>query len=158
MEPWKEELLKILKLSVERASAIARRYYSAKPMSLDELLDHLEKVKITSIATVKPSGAPHIVPVSFVQLDGKIYINTSNKSVRYRNILHQKRVCLTFIDGSRVGILEGVAKIAGETSKFSAGPVDQAFIWKYKKARRDTSNSVMVEIMPTKIFTYKGAD
>ena len=157
MEPWKEELVKILRLSVEHASAIAKRYYSARPMSLDELLEHLERVKIASIATVKPSGGPHIVPVSFVQFNGKIYINTSKKSIRYRNILHQKRVCLTFIDGSRVGILEGVAKIAGETSKFSAGPVDQAFIGKYDKARRVTSNSVMVEIMPTKIFTYKGA-
>ena len=158
MEAWREELLKILTTSVEHASSIAKRYYAARPMSLDELLDHFEKVKITSIATVKPSHAPHIVPVSFVHLNGKIYINTSKRSIRYRNILHQNQVSLTAIDGSRIVILEGVAKIAGETGKFSGGPIDRAFIGKYEKARRVTPYSVMVEIMPTKIFTYKGTD
>lgn len=157
-EPWKEELANTLKTSMDGASPIAKRYYTSRPMSLDELLDHFDKVMIVSIATVKSSGAPHIVPVSFVHHKGKVYINTSNRSARYRNIMHENRVALSFIDGSRVVLLEGIADVAGETSKFSGGEVDQAFIRKYGRPRKVTAYSVMVEIRPTKVFTYKGLE
>ena len=110
------------------------------------------------LARAKPSGSPHIVPVSYVQFERRIYINTSNRSTRYRNIIHQNKTSMTFIDASRIAILEGVAKIAGETSKFSGGQVDQAFIRKYHKARMVTPYAVIVEIKPTKIFTYMGVD
>ena len=127
-------------------------------MSVDELLAYLERVRFTSIATVKPSGAPHIVPVSFVHNRGKIYVNTSMKSIRYRNITRNNRVALTFLEGSKAVILEGIASASGKTSEFVGGDVGQAFLMKYGKERRITPYSVMLEIVPTRIFTYKGGE
>ncbi len=158
VELWKEELGNILRTSIDRASPIAKKYYASKPMSLDELLWHFDKVMTASVATVKPSGAPHVVTVSFVNHRGRLYINTSKRSARYRNTLHESRVAMSFIDGSKIVLLEGIARIAGETSKFTGGKVDQAFIRKYGRARRVTPYSVMVEVKPAKIFSYKGRE
>ncbi len=127
-------------------------------MSVDELLAYLERVRFASIATVKPSGAPHIVPVFFVHNRGKIYVNTSMKSIRYRNITRNNRVALTFLEGSKAVILEGIASVSGKTSEFVGGDVGRAFLMKYGKERRITPYSVMLEIVPTRIFTYKGVE
>ena len=153
---WREDLNEILRNSIERGSRSTKRIYSTRPMSIDELLAYFDRIKVATFASVRPSGAPHVVPVSFIHCSGRIYVNTNTRSVRYKNIRSSNRVALTFLEGSKVVILEGIAMAAGSTGEFIGGEIGGAFLIKYGKERRVTPDSVMMEIIPSKILTYRG--
>jgi F420H(2)-dependent biliverdin reductase len=62
------------------------------------------------VATVRPDGRPHLAPVWFVFVDGKIYLSTESTSVKAKNITTNNRVALTLEDGSHPVICEGTAR------------------------------------------------
>jgi hypothetical protein len=76
----------------------------------DNALDKLEKQQNIWIASVKPGGLPHLVPVWFVWLTGKIYIGTDPKSVKARNLRINPRAALALEDGGSPVICEGSAR------------------------------------------------
>lgn len=153
---WREDLNEILKRSIDGGIRSTKRLYSIRPMSIDELLDYFGRIKVATFASVRPSGAPHVVPISFIHCRGRIYVNTNTRSVRYRNTRSNNRVALTLLERSKVVIVEGMAVVAGSTDEFIGGEIGKAFLMKYGKERRVTPNSVMMEIIPSKILTYGG--
>jgi general stress protein 26 len=70
----------------------------------------LEAAQNVWIATVRPGGRPHLVPVWFVVEDGRWYICTSPASVKARNLQSNPRVALALEDGSDPYIVEGEAR------------------------------------------------
>ena len=62
------------------------------------------------VATVRPDGRPHLVPVWFVVADGKWYICTAPDSVKARNLQSNPKIVLALEDGSNPHIVEGEAK------------------------------------------------
>jgi len=51
-----------------------------------------EEMKMIYVATTKPSGSPHIVPVFSIFFDGKVYFETDRNSVKVKNILKNNNV------------------------------------------------------------------
>ena len=62
------------------------------------------------VATVRPDGRPHLVPVWFVVAGDKWYICTAPASVKARNLQRNAYVALALEDGSNPYIVEGEAR------------------------------------------------
>jgi len=59
------------------------------------------------LATTRPDGRPHLVPVWFVWRRGHFYACIESRSVKARNIHLKNQVSLALGDGSRPVICEG---------------------------------------------------
>ena len=78
-------------------------------MSDDELRDFLAEHKIVSVATVGPSGRPHLVPLWYVpQPDGDLIGWTFAKSQKAKNLERDPRATLQVEDGVEYQELRGV--------------------------------------------------
>ena len=73
--------------------------------------ERLATAKNVWLATVKPDGRPHLVPVWFVVLDERWYFVTAPKSVKARNLQKNAHVALALEDGSSPHIVEGQAAV-----------------------------------------------
>ena len=78
-------------------------------MAVDGRLDSAQNVWV---ATARPGGRPHLVPVWFVvDADtGRWYICTAPESVKARNLRANPAVALALEDGSSPYIVEGEAR------------------------------------------------
>lgn len=61
------------------------------------------------LATVRPDGRPHLIPIWYVVHAEVYYICTAPGSVKARNIAHNARVTLALEDGDKPFIVEGEA-------------------------------------------------
>lgn len=61
------------------------------------------------IATVRPDGRPHLVPIWFCFLRGFFYVCAESRSVKARNLASAPRVSLALEDGTAPLIAEGQA-------------------------------------------------
>ncbi len=73
--------------------------------------DRLTNERNIWMATVRPDGRPHLVPVWFVWFQEKIYIGMQPGSVKANNLEKNDRIALSLEDGSDVVICEGTAVI-----------------------------------------------
>jgi hypothetical protein len=62
------------------------------------------------LATVRPGGRPHLVPVWFVYLNGEFFICIEPGSVKASNINSNPAIVLALEDGSNPVICEGIAR------------------------------------------------
>src|SRR5512135_2642505 len=79
------------------------------------------------LATVRPNGTPHLVPIWFVWVAGKIYLCTGADSVKVSNLMQNPHVSLALEDGSQPLVIEGQARPIGAAPQ----PVIAAFQKKY---------------------------
>ncbi len=100
------------------------------------------------LATVRPNGTPHLVPIWFVWLDGRIYLCTGADSVKVRNIQAQPYVSIALEDGSQPVVIEGRAHLIGQVAR----SVVEAFRSKYDwDITTDETYTQVIEIEPEKI-------
>lgn len=93
------------------------------------------------MATVRPNGTPHLVPIWFVVVDKKWYFATDPKSVKARNLQHNPAIAISLEDGTNPLVVEGNAKIVKPTKR-----VADAFLKKYDWDVSDDGDYVMFEI------------
>ena len=80
-------------------------------MTLDPQVERrLQTEQNLWLATVRPNGAPHLVPIWFVWVAGKIYLCTGADSVKVRNLLQNPQVSIALEDGSQPIVIEGLAQ------------------------------------------------
>ena len=118
-------------------------------MTLDPKVERrLQTEQNLWLATVRLNGSPHLVPIWFVWVAGKIYLCTSADSIKVRNLMQNPHVSIALEDGLHPVVIEGLAKPIGVTPK----PVIAAFKKKYDWDISDDSeyNQVVV-IEPKKI-------
>ena len=72
--------------------------------------DRLDEAKNVWIATVRPDGRPHLVPIWFVVDGGRWYLCTMPGSVKARNLSQNPRIALALEDGSNPYVIEGEAR------------------------------------------------
>lgn len=94
----------------------------------------LARSMIARIATVSARGTPQIMPLYFVVLDGKLYMNNATTSPTVRNIQARPHVVLLF-EGDRAQIRDHCLRITG-TAAFREDPtimrgVSLRAVWKY---------------------------
>jgi PPOX class probable F420-dependent enzyme len=63
---------------------------------------------VVQVATTRPDGSPHVVPLWFVWRDEAVYVSCRRDSTTWRNIEHDPRVALSFHAGRRWDELAGV--------------------------------------------------
>ena len=72
--------------------------------------DRVEEARNVWMATVRPDGRPHLVPVWYVVDAGRWYICTGPDSVKARNLTHNPQIALALEDGTNPVIVEGEAR------------------------------------------------
>jgi len=125
---------------------------------------------IARLATVKPDGSPHVVPV-WQHWDGKaMYIIPRARSSFVANIGYESRVCVSCADdgpGHRRVLIEGVAEIvegpsvmagrmleiAKEMAARYMGPEGSAYV-----DQTDDRPRYLVRVAPAKITSWQGGD
>jgi PPOX class probable F420-dependent enzyme len=70
----------------------------------------LEREHNIWLATVRPDGRPHLVPIWFVVDEGCWYICTAPESVKARNLQANPRVVVALEDGDNPFVVEGMAR------------------------------------------------
>ncbi len=100
------------------------------------------------LATVRPDGRPHLVPIWFVWVHERIYICTEGSSVKVKNIAANPRASAALEDGNKPIIAEGRAIILQRP--YPDGVIDE-FKQKYGwDITTDGSYNALIEITPEK--------
>lgn len=122
----------------------------------------IERERVCRVATAGASGMPHLVPVCQVVADGKIYFASGNDGRKVLNLAENLRVALTVdLYSDDWAHLKGVM-VQGRATVIARGPkfrrVRALLYRKYpqypREAALDPSDSVVVEVTPTRVFTW----
>ena len=105
------------------------------------------------IATVRGDGKPHLTPVWFVWLDGKVYIAIGTETQKFANLRNNQAVSLALPDSDKVIILEGEAHA---TDRNTTDKLGDYFFHKYEWDFRydETADWRLVEITLHKIMAW----
>jgi PPOX class probable F420-dependent enzyme len=76
-----------------------------------QVLDRLNEHKNIWLASVRPDGRPHLVPIWFAWYEDRFYICIEPSSVKAVNITQNQQVSLALEDGSSPVICEGRAVV-----------------------------------------------
>ena len=131
----------------------------------NNLLTFVSKSSISSrIATVTPSGAPHISSTGFINQDDRLYIPSLVDTKKIEHLQNNSSVAFeidisesTVDDVSLRGIIvEGKANLLYEPSFFEE--IISLYYQKYSISENDfrrnimtTDNSLLIEVVPSKI-------
>ena len=114
------------------------------------------------VATVDGAGTPHLVPVCQVVADGKIYFASGNDARKVKNLRANPCVAVTVdLYSEAWAHLKGVM-VQGDAALIDKGPrfrKARALLYaKYPQypdeAALDESDSVIVEVTPTRVFAW----
>lgn len=123
-------------------------------------LIHWERV--CRVATVGEAGVPHLVPVCHVVADGKIYFASGSDGRKVLNLKDNARLALTVdLYSDAWANLKGVM-VQGRARLIERGPrfrkIRALLYRKYPQypgeAALDESDSVVVEVTPTRVFSW----
>jgi F420H(2)-dependent biliverdin reductase len=108
----------------------------------------LETSRNLWLATVRPNGSPHLVPIWFVWVNDKAYLCTSNESVKARNISRNPRVAFALEDGDDPVLIQGTAKLLDEFPVDVVAAFQKKFNW---NIRSDSTYNTLIEITPERV-------
>lgn len=78
-------------------------------MSADEVGRFLDEQRVATLATLGPSGQPHLVAMWYAVLDGVLWFETKAKSQKATNLRRDPRVTVMVETGDTYDALRGVA-------------------------------------------------
>jgi len=78
-------------------------------MSDDEVAAYIESSRTATMATIGPTGTPHLVAMWFGVIDGQIWFETKMKSQKAQNLLRDGRLTCMIEDGETYDSLRGVS-------------------------------------------------
>lgn len=81
---------------------------SAITMGDDEVAAYLDEQRVLNVATIGPSGHPHVVAMWYVMLDGKPAFWTFGKSQKIMNIRRDPKITALVESGDTYQQLRGV--------------------------------------------------
>ncbi len=113
-----------------------------------EAIQKLEAQKVIWFGSVREDGRPHLAPVWFVWLEGKLYIGTDPRSVKSRNLRSNPHVVLALENGTNPVICEGEARVFPEPLP---EPLKAVFFAKYEwDLTKEPQYNQVVEVIPSK--------
>lgn len=100
------------------------------------------------LATARPNGRPHLIPVWFLWLNGNFYFCTAMRSVKARNLMANPRASVALEDGNQPVIAECAARLV-------ARPYSDELIRGFKEkydwdVRKTSQYDSMFELQPYK--------
>ena len=78
-------------------------------MTHEEIGDFVLHQRIANLATIGPSGQPHLVAMWYAVIDGEVWIETKRKSQKVVNLRRDGRVSVLIEAGSTYDELRGVS-------------------------------------------------
>lgn len=118
--------------------------------------------RVCRVATAGPGGMPHVVPVCHVVADGKIYFASGRGGRKVLNLQANARIAVTVdLYTEEWSGLKGVM-VQGRPRLIEGGPafrrIRRLLYAKYPQypdeAALEESDSVIVEVTPTRVFTW----
>ena len=100
------------------------------------------------LATVRPNGAPHLVPIWFVWVAEKIYLCTGADSVKVRNLVQNPHVSIALEDGTQPIVIEGLAQPIGRPPTTVVDEFQRKYDWDITS---DDTYTQVIEIQPERI-------
>ena len=118
--------------------------------------------RVCRVATVSAEGVPHVVPVCHVLVGQKLYFGSGDDGTKVRNIKANPRITVTVDEysdhwaGLKGAMIQGRARLIERGPEFTRA---RARLYeKYpqypKEAALATSDSVIIEVTPTRVFTW----
>lgn len=118
---------------------------------MERITPRLEAAPNIWLATVRPNGRPHLIPIWFVWLDGKVWISTGDGSRKHLNIRHNPHVSVSLEDGTNPLVLEGTAR--EETDPAVRDQLAPHFLKKYEwDFRKDDEYGMLISVTPLKML------
>jgi hypothetical protein len=116
------------------------------------VMKRLENAKNIWIATVRPNGRPHLVPIWFAWHEGKLFACIEASSVKGRNLQENSYLSLALEDGSSPIICEGTARaLPHPWPKPVVEQFDQKYAWDIEN---DGQYDQVIEILPERWLTW----
>jgi PPOX class probable F420-dependent enzyme len=78
-------------------------------MTEDEVATFLEQQRTATMATLGPSGAPHLVAMWYAVLDGQVWFETKARSQKAVNLRRDARITCMVEEGETYDTLRGVS-------------------------------------------------
>jgi len=121
-------------------------------MSAAEITEFLTEQRVATLATISPSGQPHLVAMWYAVLDGVLWFETKAKSQKATNLRRDGRVTVMIETGDTYDALRGVslegrATIVDDADALWAVGVN---IWERYNGPYTEETRPMVEFMLTK--------
>lgn len=126
------------------------------------LADFVACERVSRVATAGAAGVPHLVPVCHVLAGGKVYFASGDDGRKVKNIVENPRVTLTVdLYSDHWGTLKGVmiqgrARLIERGSRFRR--IRDRLYRKYPQYPREAalspSDSVVIELTPTRVFSW----
>jgi nitroimidazol reductase NimA-like FMN-containing flavoprotein (pyridoxamine 5'-phosphate oxidase superfamily) len=122
----------------------------------------IHRERVCRVATAGPGGMPHLVPVCQVVAGGKIYFGSGTDGRKVENLKANPQVAVTVdLYSEAWSHLKGVM-VQGRARLIPRGPqfnrIRALLYAKYPQYPREAalapSNSVIVEVTPTHVFTW----
>ncbi len=124
----------------------------------------LKEQKILHLATIDQDNFPHIVPVWYIYQEGKIYIGTSTRTTKAKNIKKNKRVSFCIDVGIRSPKIRGTMA-AGKASlileKNKVSKIAKKILLRYFKTLKNKSakeilddTNCIIEIIPNQFSEW----
>ena len=78
-------------------------------MSDDEIAAFVDRSRTATMATVGPTGAPHVVAMWYAVIDGQVWFETKSRSQKAQNLRRDDRITCMIEDGLTYDTLRGVS-------------------------------------------------
>src|SRR5687767_6741207 len=78
-------------------------------MSADEIDAFLTRSRTATMATIGPTGMPHLVAMWYGLIDGRVYFETKAKSQKVQNLRRDPRIVVAVEAGDTYDQLRGVS-------------------------------------------------
>ena len=130
-------------------------------MSDEEIVAYLEEQKVLNVATIGPTGHPHVVAMWYVVLDGQPAFWTFGKSQKIMNIRRDPKITGLVESGEAYNELRGVELVGTArliedyesirdlgirvSTKYSGAPSDAALPFIEKQAQKRIGVAIDVE-------------
>jgi general stress protein 26 len=127
--------------------------------------EFLQSQKVLRLATIDPSGNPHIIPVWYMYYNNKFYIGTNTKTRKAKNIKENSKVSFCIDIGIKSPDIFGImgigrAKLIIKTEKVNS--LAEKILLRYFKTLKNQSaqqllnqTDCVIEITPKKITNWK---
>lgn len=123
----------------------------------EEVESQLAKSRNYWIATTRPDGKPHAMPVWGVGVNGAVIFGTDRNSRKARNIAWQPEAVVHLESGDDVVIIEGVARLVTDKAEIAA--IDAEYLKKYQMKLTDAPGEPFIcAIEPRVIFAWHEKD
>ncbi len=118
--------------------------------------------RVCRFATTAPGGGPHVVPVCYVLVDGKLYVGSGRDARKVAHVKANGRAAIAvdlYSDNwvaLRGVMVQGAARLIEGGASFRR--VRRLLYQKYPQypgeAALDESDSVIIEVTPTHVFSW----